>query len=137
MAGNLLLFDEISYLSAAIYALFVNVRAYAIRPYNYSVEIKHITTKYFIENSPYHHFWSAIYAFFVAMRAYAIRPYTRSLEIKHITPKYFVENSPLNHTISAKLYLIRRHEGVCDTPLQFFAQILTNINKILHRKFAI
>ena len=78
----MLLFDEISYLSAAIYALFVNVRAYAIRPYNYSVEIKHITTKYIVENLPYHHSWAAINTLFAAMRAYAIRPYTCSFEIK-------------------------------------------------------
>ena len=40
MAGNMHPFEEISYLSAAIYALFAAVRAYAIRPYRYSVEIK-------------------------------------------------------------------------------------------------
>ena len=40
MAGNMLLFNEISYLSAAIYAFFAAVRAYAIRPYRYSVKIK-------------------------------------------------------------------------------------------------
>ena len=82
MAGNLLTFDEIRFHTAAIYAFFANVRAYAIRPYNYSVEIKHITTKYIVENSPYHHFWSAIYALFAAMRAYAIRPYSFSVKIK-------------------------------------------------------
>ena len=40
MAGNLLLIDEISYISAAIYAFTAAVRAYAIRPYSYSVKIK-------------------------------------------------------------------------------------------------
>ena len=37
MAGNMHLFDEISYLSAAIYALFAAVRAYAIRPYIFTI----------------------------------------------------------------------------------------------------
>ena len=40
MAGNMLLFDEIRTQSAAIYAFFAHVRAYAIRPYSYSVKIK-------------------------------------------------------------------------------------------------
>ena len=82
MAGNMLLFDEISYLSAAINLSFAAMRAYAIRPYTYSLKLKHITTKYIVENSPYHHFWSAIYALFAAMRAYAIRPYSFSVKIK-------------------------------------------------------
>ena len=82
MAGNLLLFDEISYLSAAIYAFFAAVRAYAIRPYTCSLKFKHITTKYIVENSPFHHFRSAIYAFFAAVRAYAIRHYRYSVKIK-------------------------------------------------------
>ena len=50
MAGNMLLFDEISYLSAAKYILFAAIRAYAIRPYSYSVKIKWIYTKQNIEN---------------------------------------------------------------------------------------
>ena len=82
MVGNLLLFNEISYLSAAIYTSFAAVRAYAIRPYTRSLEIKHITTKYIVENFPTHHSSPANYAFFAAMRAYAIRPYTCSFEIK-------------------------------------------------------
>ena len=40
MAGNMLLFDEISYLSAAIYAFFAAVRTYAIRAYTGSVKTK-------------------------------------------------------------------------------------------------
>ena len=82
MAGNMLLFNEISYLSAAIYVFFTHVRAYAIRHYTYSIEIKHITTKYSVENLPYHHSWAAINPLFAAMRAYAIRPYSFSVKIK-------------------------------------------------------
>ena len=84
MAGNMLLFDEICYLTAANYTFFAAVRAYAIRPYNYPVKIKHITTKYIVENLPYHHSWAAKYPLFAAMRAYAIRPYNYSVEIKRI-----------------------------------------------------
>ena len=36
MAGNLLSFGEMSYHSLAIYTLFPNIRAYAIRPYTCS-----------------------------------------------------------------------------------------------------
>ena len=82
MAGNMLLFNEISYLSAAIYVFFAHVRAYAIRHYTYSIEIKHITTKYFIENLPFHHSLVAKYHSFAAMRAYAIRHYNYTVEIK-------------------------------------------------------
>ena len=78
----MLSFDEISYISAAIYPSFATVRAYAIRPYTCSLEIKHITTKYIVENFPTHHSSPANYAFFAAMRAYAIRPYTCSLKFK-------------------------------------------------------
>ena len=45
MAGNMLLFDEISYLSAAKFPSFAAVRAYAIRPYSYSFKIKWIYPK--------------------------------------------------------------------------------------------
>ena len=82
MAGNMLLFDEISYLSAAINLSFAAVRAYAIRPYTCSLKFKHITTKYFIENLPSHHFWAAKYPSFAAVRAYAIRHYNYTVEIK-------------------------------------------------------
>ena len=40
MAVNMLSFDEISYISAAIYPSFAHVRAYAIRTYSFSVKIK-------------------------------------------------------------------------------------------------
>ena len=76
------LFDEMSYHSAAIYALFAHVRAYAIRPYTCSLKTKRISTKYFIENLPSHHFWAAKYPSFAAVRAYAIRHYNYTVEIK-------------------------------------------------------
>ena len=46
MAGNMLLFDEIRFHTAGIYASFAAVRAYAIRPYSFSIEIKWISPKY-------------------------------------------------------------------------------------------
>ena len=55
MAANMLPFDEIRTHSAAINASFAAVRAYAIRPYTYSIKLKHITTKYFLEKLPFHH----------------------------------------------------------------------------------
>ena len=81
MAGNMLLFDEIGYLSAANYTFFAAVRAYAIRPYTCSFEIKRISLKHDIKNLPSHHFWAAIYPLFPNVRAYAIRPYTFSIII--------------------------------------------------------
>ena len=42
MAGNMHLFDEMSYYSAANYAPFTNIRAYAIRPYTCSFKTKQI-----------------------------------------------------------------------------------------------
>ena len=45
MAGNMHLFDEISYYSAANYAPFPNIRAYAIRLYSYSIKFKRISPK--------------------------------------------------------------------------------------------
>ena len=42
MAGNLLSFGEMSYHSPAIYTLFPNIRAYAIRPYTCSFKTKQI-----------------------------------------------------------------------------------------------
>ena len=88
MAGNLLLFDEIRFHTAAIYTLFAAVRAYAIRPYTCSLKFKRISPKYFVENLPFHHSLAANYTIFAAMRAYAIRPYTCSIIIKWISPKY-------------------------------------------------
>ena len=41
MAGNLHSFVEISYHSSAINTSFANMRAYAIRPYTYSLKFKH------------------------------------------------------------------------------------------------
>ena len=78
----MLLFDEISYLSAAKYTLFAAMRAYAIRPYTCSLKFKRISTKYFIENLPFNLTISAIYTSFAHVRAYAIRPYSFSVEIK-------------------------------------------------------
>ena len=40
MAGNMFYFDAFSYYSLAINASFAHVRAYAIRPYIYSIIIK-------------------------------------------------------------------------------------------------
>ena len=91
----MLLFDEISYLSAAIYTLFANIRAYAIRPYTCSLKFKRISPKYFVENLPYHHSWAAIYHSFAAVRAYAIRPYSYSVKIKWIYPIQNIENNSL------------------------------------------
>ena len=82
MAGNLLLIDEISYISAAIYALFAAMRAYAIRPYTCSFEIKRISLKHDLENLPSYHPWATINPSFAAVRAYAIRPYSFSVKIK-------------------------------------------------------
>ena len=76
MAGNMLLFDEISYLSAAIYAFFDAMRTYAIRPYTCSLKFKHITTKYFLKNLPFHHSLAAKFHLFAAVRPDAIRPDT-------------------------------------------------------------
>ena len=101
MAGNLLLFDEIRFYTAAIYPSFAHVRAYAIRPYSYSVKIKRISTKHIVENFPYHHFWSAINPSFAAMRAYAIRPYTCSLKFKRISPKYIIKKLLFHHSLAA------------------------------------
>ena len=82
MAGNMLLFDEIRFHTAGIYASFAAVRAYAIRPYTRSLKFKRISPKHIIENLPYHHFWAAKYPSFAAVRAYAIRPYNYTVEIK-------------------------------------------------------
>ena len=84
MAGNMLLFDEISYLSAAIYPSFAAIRAYAIRPYTCSLKFKHITTKYFIKNLLFHHSLAAKYHSFAAVRADAIRPDTCLMNFKYI-----------------------------------------------------
>ena len=84
MAGNLLLFDEISYLSAAINLSFAAVRAYAIRPYTCSLKFKHITTKYFIKNYHLIIHTAAIYISFAAVRADAIRPDSCLMNFKYI-----------------------------------------------------
>ena len=84
MAGNMHLFDEMSYYSAANYALFTNIRAYAIRPYTCSFEIKRISLKHDLENLPSYHPWATINPSFAAVRAYAIRPYTCSFKTKQI-----------------------------------------------------
>ena len=91
----MLLFDEISYLSAAIYAFFAAVRAYAIRPYTCSLKFKRISPKYFVENLPFHHSLAANYTIFAAMRAYAIRPYTCSIIIKWKYPKQNIKSHSL------------------------------------------
>ena len=92
MAGNMFYFDAFSYYSPAINASFAHVRAYAIRPYTCSLKTKRISTKYFIENLPSHHFWAAKYPSFAAVRAYAIRPHRYSVEIKWLYPKQNIKS---------------------------------------------
>ena len=77
------------------------MRAYAIRPYTYSLKIKRIIPKHILEKIPFNHTASAINTSFANMRAYAIRPYTSSLKIKRIFPILILENSPFNHTAPA------------------------------------
>ena len=82
MARNMLLFDEIRFHTAGIYASFAAVRAYAIRPYTCSFEIKRISLKHDLENLPSYHPWATINPSFAAVRAYAIRPYSYSIKFK-------------------------------------------------------
>ena len=95
MAGNMHLFDEMSYYSAANYAPFPNIRAYAIHPYTFSFEIKRISLKHDLENLPSYHPWATINPSFAAVRAYAIRPYSYSVKIKWIYTKQNIENHSL------------------------------------------
>ena len=139
MAGNLLLFDEISYLSAAINLSFAAVRAYAIRPYRYSVEIKRIYTQQNIKShslirmlwsnrcrgvshTPFtagnlllfdiiSYYLAGIYAFFAAVRAYAIRHYRYSVKIKWLYPKQNIKS----HSLIRMLWS-NRCRGVSHTP---------------------
>ena len=139
MAGNMLLFDEICYLSAANYTFFAAVRAYAIHPYSYSVKIKWIYPKQNIKShSLIRMLWSnrcrgvshtpfmagnmllideirnqsaANYTFFAAMRAYAIRPYSFSVKIKWIYPK---QNIKFHYLI--RMLWPNRCRGVSHTP---------------------
>ena len=85
-------FDEIRTRSAAIYPSFAHVRAYAIRPYSFSLKFKRISTKYFIENLPFNLTISAIYTSFAHVRAYAIRPYNYSVKIKWKYPKQNIKS---------------------------------------------
>ena len=94
-AGNMHLFDEMSYYSAANYAPFTNIRAYAIRPYTCSFEIKRISLKHDLENLPSYHPWATINPSFAAVRAYAIRLYSYSIKFKRISPKQNIKSHSL------------------------------------------
>ena len=116
------------------------MRAYAIRPYTYSLKIKRIIPKHILEKFPFNHTASANNSSFAHVRAYAIRPYTCSFRIKRIIPKHILEKFPFNHTASAinpsfahvRAYAIRpytcsmksRHFGGGNDEWELFGEVL-------------